>query len=146
MLGRRRSTCSTARTSSTRAASPTGTSSSTCSRASSPFAGARGVVVFDGVGEERDVGPLAVRFAPNADTLLERLAAERRDREVVLLVTSDAAVQGTSGQEVRKRGSVEFLAELRAVDASRGRARAGSASGSTPRREPASSGCAAGLP
>ena len=26
--------------------------------------GARGVVVFDGVGEERDVGPLSVRFAP----------------------------------------------------------------------------------
>ena len=78
--------------------------------------GSRGVVVFDGSGEERDVGALAVRFAPNADTLLERLAAERRDREVVLLVTSDAAVQGTSGQEVRKRGSVEFLAELHAVE------------------------------
>ena len=29
----------------------TGTSSSTCSRASSPFAGARGVVVFDGAGD-----------------------------------------------------------------------------------------------
>lgn len=74
--------------------------------------GARGVVVFDGAGEEREVGALAVRFAPHADTLLERLAAERRDREVVLLVTSDAAVQGTTGQEVRKRGSAEFLAEL----------------------------------
>ena len=61
------------------------------------------------------MGPLAVRFAPHADTVLERLAAERRDREAVLLVTSDAAVQGTSGQEVRKRGSVEFLAELAAV-------------------------------
>ena len=30
--------------------------------------GSRGVVVFDGSGEERDVGALAVRFAPNADT------------------------------------------------------------------------------
>ena len=74
--------------------------------------GARGVAVFDGVGEDRDVGSLEVRFVPHADTLLERLAADHRDRETVLLVTSDAAVQGTSGQEVRKRGSVEFLREL----------------------------------
>ena len=74
--------------------------------------GARGVVVFDGIGEKRDVGPLSVRFAPHADTLLERLAAERRGSEPVLLVTSDAAVRGTSGQEVQKRGSASFLAEL----------------------------------
>ena len=74
--------------------------------------GARGVVVFDGIGEERDVGPLSVRFAAHADTLLERLAAERRGSEPVLLVTSDAAVRGTSGQEVQKRGSASFLAEL----------------------------------
>jgi predicted RNA-binding protein with PIN domain len=77
--------------------------------------GARGVVVFDGAGEDRDVGTLSVRFAPHADTLLERLAAENRDREAVLLVTSDAAVRGTSGQEVRKRGSAGFLAELEQV-------------------------------
>ena len=74
--------------------------------------GARGVVVFDGVGEERQVGALAVRFAADADTVLERLAAEHRGREAVLLVSSDAAIQGTSGQEVRKRGSAAFLAEL----------------------------------
>jgi predicted RNA-binding protein with PIN domain len=77
--------------------------------------GARGVVVFDGVGDERQVGALSVRFATDADTLLERLAAERRGHEAVLLVSSDAAIQGTSGQEVRKRGSVEFLAELAEV-------------------------------
>lgn len=77
--------------------------------------GARGVVVFDGVGEAREVGSLSVRFAPHADSMLERLAAEGRAREAVLLVTSDAAVQGTSGQEVRKRGSAAFLAELAAV-------------------------------
>jgi predicted RNA-binding protein with PIN domain len=77
--------------------------------------GARGVVVFDGVGERRVLGPLEVRFAPHADSVLERLAAERRDHEPVLLVTSDAAVQGTSGQQVMKRGSMEFLAELAAV-------------------------------
>ncbi len=77
--------------------------------------GARGVVVFDGTGREQEIGALSVRFAPHADTLLERLAADRRDREAVLLVTSDAAVQGTSGQQVRKRGSIEFLAELSAL-------------------------------
>ncbi len=77
--------------------------------------GARGVVVFDGVGEDRDVGSLSVRFVPHADSMLERLAAQARAREAVLLVTSDAAVQGTSGQEVRKRGSAAFLAELAAV-------------------------------
>jgi predicted RNA-binding protein with PIN domain len=77
--------------------------------------GARGVVVFDGIGEDHEVGPLAVRFAPHADSVLERLAAEQRSREAVLLVTSDVAVRGTSGQEVRKRGSAAFLAELATV-------------------------------
>ena len=77
--------------------------------------GARGVVVFDGVGEDRELGTLSVRFAPHADSVLERLAAQSRAREAVLLVTSDAAVRGTSGQEVRKRGSASFLAELAAV-------------------------------
>ena len=74
--------------------------------------GARGVVVFDGAGERRRVGSLDVRFAPDADTVLERLAADARSREAVLLVTSDAAVQGTAGQEVMKRGSSQFLTEL----------------------------------
>ena len=74
--------------------------------------GARGVLVFDGHGADREVGPLSVRFAPHADDLLERLAAEHRDRESVLVVTSDAAVRGTTGQEVGKRGSHAFLAEL----------------------------------
>jgi hypothetical protein len=31
------------------------------------------VLVFDGVGADRELGPLAVRFAPHADALLERL-------------------------------------------------------------------------
>jgi predicted RNA-binding protein with PIN domain len=74
--------------------------------------GARGVVVFDGGGDERDVGPLAVRFAAHADDLLERLAAEHRSSERVCLVSSDAAVRGVSGQEVRKLSSRLFLAEL----------------------------------
>lgn len=74
--------------------------------------GARGVVVFDGVGSDAERGPLAVRYAPNADTLIERLAAEHRDRESVCLVSSDIAVRGTSGQEVRKLSSKTFLGDL----------------------------------
>jgi predicted RNA-binding protein with PIN domain len=77
--------------------------------------GARGVLVWDGVGRDAEIGPLAVRFAPHADSLLERLAAEHREREVVCLVSSDAAVRGTSGQEVQKRSSLAFLAELEPV-------------------------------
>jgi predicted RNA-binding protein with PIN domain len=74
--------------------------------------GARGIVVFDGVGRDADVGPLAVRFAAHADALLERLAADHRDTEHVCLVSSDAAVRGTSGQEVRKLSSATFLLDL----------------------------------
>ena len=60
----------------------------------------------------REIGPLAVRFAPHADALLERLAAEHRATESVCLVSSDFAVRGTSGQEVQKRSSRTFLADL----------------------------------
>jgi predicted RNA-binding protein with PIN domain len=77
--------------------------------------GARGIVVFDGAGPERQLGPLTVSFAPHADSVLERLAAEHRASEAVLLVTSDAAVRGTSGQEVRHRASRSFLEDLAAV-------------------------------
>ena len=74
--------------------------------------GARGVVVFDGVGEDAIRGPLEVRYAAHADTLIERLAAENRDRERVCLVSSDVAVRGTSGQEVQKLSSATFLRDL----------------------------------
>lgn len=74
--------------------------------------GARGIVVFDGVGEEATYGPLEVRYAPHADALLERLAADHRERERVCLVSSDLAVRGTSGQEVRKLTSATFLRDL----------------------------------
>jgi predicted RNA-binding protein with PIN domain len=74
--------------------------------------GARGVLVFDGVGTDAELGPLSVRYAADADTLLERLAAEHRDREEVCLISSDAAVRGTSGQEVRKLTSRTFLRDL----------------------------------
>jgi predicted RNA-binding protein with PIN domain len=77
--------------------------------------GARGVLVWDGVGTEAEVGPLSVRFAPHADALLERLAAEHRDSEEVCLVSSDFAVRGTSGQAVQKRSSARFVGDLEQV-------------------------------
>jgi predicted RNA-binding protein with PIN domain len=76
------------------------------------LSGARGVVVFDGVGADRTHGPLEVRYAEHADALLERLAAEHRGGEVVCLVSSDSAVRGTSGQQVQKRSSANFLSDL----------------------------------
>jgi predicted RNA-binding protein with PIN domain len=74
--------------------------------------GARGVVVFDGEGRPHTIGPLEVRFAAEADFVLERLAAELRDRERVCLVSSDLTVRGTSGKEVDKRSSQLFVQEL----------------------------------
>jgi predicted RNA-binding protein with PIN domain len=74
--------------------------------------GARGIVVFDGAGRESAIGALSVRFSSPADRLIERLAAEHRDAERVFLVSSDAAVRGTSGQEVAKLSSKTFLREL----------------------------------
>jgi predicted RNA-binding protein with PIN domain len=75
--------------------------------------GARGVVVFDGIGDDAEVGSLAVRFVRDADTLLERLAAQTRSRERVLLVSSDATVLGTAGRQVANLSSQTFLRELR---------------------------------
>lgn len=78
--------------------------------------GARGIAVFDGTGEERQIGPLAIRYAAHADDLLERLAAEYRSNELVCIVSSDDAVRRVSGQEVRKLSSRLFLAELQPTD------------------------------
>ena len=78
--------------------------------------GATGVVVFDGVGADEEHGRLEVRYATDADALLERLAAQHRDRERVCIVTSDAAVRGTTGQEVAKISSREFASTLAAVE------------------------------
>jgi predicted RNA-binding protein with PIN domain len=74
--------------------------------------GARGVLVFDGSGEDLSYGPLQVRFAEDADTLLERLAAENRDQERVCLVSSDSAVRETSGQKVMKLSSATFTRDF----------------------------------
>jgi len=74
--------------------------------------GARGILVFDGDGKDEQLGPLSVRWAKDADTLLESLAAERRGQEQVALVSSDGAVRETMGIEVRKLSSQTFLGEL----------------------------------
>jgi predicted RNA-binding protein with PIN domain len=78
--------------------------------------GARGIVVFDGGGETARLGPLEVRYAENADAVLERLAAEHRHRDRVCLVSSDRAVRGTSGRAVQTLSSGTFLRELPAQD------------------------------
>jgi predicted RNA-binding protein with PIN domain len=85
--------------------------------------GVRGVLVFDGHGRDESFGPLEVRYAQDADALIERLAAESRNVEQVCVVSSDAAVRGTAGQEVRKLSSQSFLSELEPpahVDRTRG--------------------------
>jgi predicted RNA-binding protein with PIN domain len=76
--------------------------------------GARGVVVFDGVGEDAAFGALEVRFASPADPMIERLAAEHRLREEVWVISSDQAVRGTAGQETRRLSSKTFVRELAA--------------------------------
>jgi len=76
--------------------------------------GARGVVVFDGVGQDADYGALEVRFASPADSLIERLAAEHRKSEEVWVISSDRAVRGTAGQETRRLSSSTFVRDLAA--------------------------------
>jgi predicted RNA-binding protein with PIN domain len=74
--------------------------------------GVRGVLVFDGHGPDSHHGALEVRWAPDADALLERLAAENRRREQIAIVSSDSAVVSTAGVEARKLASKTFLGEL----------------------------------
>ena len=78
--------------------------------------GARGVVVFDGAGADATAGALEIRYAPHADTLLERLAAEHRDTDEVTLVSTDATLRSTAGVAVKKLASLEFVHELPPVD------------------------------
>ena len=77
--------------------------------------GARGILVFDGTGPDERIGPLEIRFAEHADTLLERLAAEHRGAEAVCIVSSDSVIRGVSGQEVRTVSSQRFLADAGAA-------------------------------
>ena len=74
--------------------------------------GARGVLVFDGSGRDETRGPLEVRFAEHADSLIERLASENRSRERVCVVSSDATVRSTAGRLVQTRTSQTFLGDL----------------------------------
>jgi predicted RNA-binding protein with PIN domain len=74
--------------------------------------GARGIVVFDGVGDDTVLGPLEVRWAPHADTLIERLAAERRELERVLVVTGDRTLSSAVGLGAAKLSSKAFLRDF----------------------------------
>ena len=90
------------------------------------FRGARGVVVFDGAGEDVTYGSLEVRFAPSADSLLERLAAEHRSDTEVWVISSDRAVRATAGQETRRLSSKSFVRELERGERAAPPTRAGS--------------------
>ena len=78
--------------------------------------GARGILVFDGTGEEASFGPLDVRFAAHADTLIERLASENRATERVCVVSSDATIRETAGRQVQTLTSQTFLGDVAAVE------------------------------
>ncbi len=82
--------------------------------------GARGVVVFDGVGEDRRVGSLEVRFAENADGVIERVIAETRTQERVAVVSSDSAIRETAGPRVQRLSSTLFARELEREVSARG--------------------------
>jgi len=77
--------------------------------------GARGVLVFDGSGPNETRGPLEVRWAEHADTLLERLATENRTTQHVCVVSSDSAVRATTGRQVQTLTSQTFLRDLAPV-------------------------------
>jgi predicted RNA-binding protein with PIN domain len=83
--------------------------------------GARGVLVFDGVGQDETRGPLDVRFAENADAVIERLASQNRARERVCVVSTDATVRATAGRLVQTRTSQTFLRDLEPVEHSEGK-------------------------
>ncbi len=74
--------------------------------------GARGIIVFDGVGTEAAIGPLRVLFASPADRLIERLAVEHRTSADVHVVSSDRAVRRTAGFDVRHLSAQDLLREL----------------------------------
>ena len=78
--------------------------------------GVRGTVVFDGRGDPSQIGPLEILWAPHADPVLERLAAERRLQEQVCLVTSDLAVKGTAGRRVAQLSSRTFMRDAETAE------------------------------
>ncbi len=77
--------------------------------------GARGIVVFDGRGDDAQLGPLEVRFAGDADTLLEALAVEHRSRDRVIVVSSDTTVLATAGRQAANLSARTFFRDLDAL-------------------------------
>ena len=104
----RRSTSSTATTSSTPGRSPTARELVDTLASFVAMKGARGILVFDGAGEDAQLGPLSVRFAPDADTLLERLAAEHR----VARAGAARLVRCDRARHRRARGGESLLADV----------------------------------
>ena len=144
----RRSTSSTATTSSTRAAF------AARDELVDPLAsfvagrGARGIVVFDGRGDERAIGRLEVRYASDADDAARTARGREPSTRGVCLVSSDAPCGGTSGQrgaQGRIAGASSRSSRSRQHAASTA-ARAGGRVGDRPIRTPASgsSACAEG--
>jgi len=78
--------------------------------------GARGVLVFDGAGQDEVYGPLEVRFAEHADALIERLSSASRAAERVCVVSSDSTVRATAGRQVQTLTSQTFLRDMEPVD------------------------------
>jgi len=74
--------------------------------------GAKGVLVFDGRGRDETYGSLEVRFAEHADSVIERLASENRDRERVCVVSTDSTLRATAGRMVKTVTSQTFLADF----------------------------------
>ena len=102
--------------------------------------GAEGVVVFDGAGPEREVGPLAVRYAPDADTAARATRAERRERRggaARHLGSDDPHDERPGG--AASAGSAAVPRRADRAGASGGRRRAGSPTASTTRRASGSS-------
>ena len=120
--------------------SPIGASSSTRSRASSRREGRAASSSSTAPARTTSSGRSTVRFAPDADTLLERLAAEHRDRERVLLVSSrlDRARHGRASRLRSSRRRPSSASSSRPRD--RERRPAVSPTSSTPRRGRGSSG------
>src|SRR5258706_16060571 len=56
--------------------------------------GARGGLVFDGHGSDEEHGPLSVRWAPDADAMIERLPAGNPRSEQGAAASSDGAAGG----------------------------------------------------
>ncbi len=74
--------------------------------------GARGVLVFDGSGRDETHGRLEVNYAEHADSVIERLASENRERERVCVVSTDSTLRATAGRMVKTVTSQSFLADL----------------------------------